>query len=265
MLSLQTGTYLPFIVLLNSFPSLVPAALVSRPWLSTSWSQARPGCSPPCTEPWVILRVMNKADRILSIQRKTRCDPTLPRCLPCERSGSVCEYFDTTRNKKINRNYVVHLQQKVRQLEAELSQYTDDDNDHPESAEDIVRPGGLVKLSESDETPRYLGPSSGIAMTRLLMDQAKRYTDSQRISELFPDVRARRMDRFDRMQSIVHMGASVSGPSGMAARKKNFPMVSEIPAQTLPARQVADKLVEVFNSRGKHPSQVPRTARPYLR
>ncbi|KAK7715141.1 hypothetical protein SLS64_003838 [Diaporthe eres] len=165
---------------------------------------------------------------------------------------AFCEYFDTTRNKKINRNYVVHLQQKVRQLEAELSQYTDDDNDHPESAEDIVRPGGLVKLSESDETPRYLGPSSGIAMTRLLMDQAKRYTDSQRISELFPDVRARRMDRLDRMQSIVHMGASVSGPSGMAARKKNFPMVSEIPAQTLPARQVADKLVEVFNSRAQY-------------
>lgn len=206
----------------------------------------------------------DKADKIFFLQRKTRCDPTLPRCLPCERSGSVCEYFDTTRNKKINRNYVVHLQQKVRQLEAELSQYTDDDNDHPESAEDIVRPGGLVKLSESDETPRYLGPSSGIAMTRLLMDQAKRYTDSQRISELFPDVRARRMDRLDRMQSIVHMGASVSGPSGMAARKKNFPMVSEIPAQTLPARQVADKLVEVFNSRGKLRTQVHTTIRASL-
>lgn len=149
-------------------------------------------------------------------------------------------------------------------MEAELSQFTDDDNDHPESAEDIVRPGGLVKLSESDETPRYLGPSSGIAMTRLLMDQAKRYTDSQRISELFPDVRARRMDRLDRMQSIVHMGASISGPSGMAARKKNFPMVSEIPAQTLPARQVADKLVEVFNSRGKGRAQLHPTMHPRL-
>lgn len=146
---------------------------------------------------------------------------------------------------------MVKLQDKVRQLEAELSQYTDEDNDHPESAEDMVRPGGLVKLSESDETPRYLGPSSGIAMTRLLMEQAKRYTDSQRISELIPDVRARRMDRLNRMQSIVRMGASISGPAGNIA-KKCFPMISELPAQTLPSRQVTDKLIEVYLSRGKH-------------
>jgi len=264
MLSLQTGRCPPFTFLADSCPSLPTTAVACTRWLAprNCWSRNRPGCSFPIREDLGHFESNDETDSIFSIQRKTRCDPTLPRCLPCERSGSVCEYFDTTRNKKINRNYVVHLQQKVRQLEAELTQYTDDDNDHPESAEDIVRPGGLVKLSESDETPRYLGPSSGIAMTRLLMDQAKRYTDSQRISELFPDVRARRMDRFDRMQSIVHMGASVSGPSGMAARKKNFPMVSEIPAQTLPARQVADKLVEVFNSRGKHRTQVHAAMRP---
>ncbi|KAF3766845.1 hypothetical protein M406DRAFT_89463 [Cryphonectria parasitica EP155] len=185
-------------------------------------------------------------------QRKTRCDPTLPRCLPCERSGSVCEYFDTTRGKKISRFYVVKLQEKVRQLEAELSQYTDEDNDHPESAEDLVRPGGLVKLNESDETPRYLGPSSGIAMTRLLMEQAKRYTDSQRISELIPDVRARRLDRLNRMQSIVDSGASISGPAGHAANKKSFPMISELPASTLPSPHITDKLVEVFMSRAQY-------------
>lgn len=138
----------------------------------------------------------------------------------------------------------------MRQLEAELSQYTDDDNDHPESAEDIVRPGGLVKLNESDETPRYLGPSSGIAMTRLLMEQAKRYTDSQRISELIPDVRARRMDRLNRMQSVVQMGASISGPAGHAAKQKNFPMVSEHAASTLPSRSVADRLIEMYHARG---------------
>lgn len=114
-----------------------------------------------------------------------------------------------------------------------------------------MRPGGLVKLHESDETPRYLGPSSGIAMTRLLMEQAKRYTDSQRISELIPDVRARRLDRLNRMQSVVNMGASVSGPSGAAGRKKSFPMISAHPAQNLPTRQVVDKLIEIFHSRGR--------------
>jgi hypothetical protein len=182
-------------------------------------------------------------------QRKTRCDPTLPRCLPCERSGSTCEYFDTTKGKKISRFYVVKLQEKVRALEAELGQYTDED-DFPKNDEDFVRPGGLVRLNESDETPRYLGPSSGIAMTRILMEEAKRYTDSSRISELIPEVR-------DRRQAAPHISAlgmrshSLAMPPQMAARKKSYPMISAVPAQNLPSRAIADKLVDVFHQRGK--------------
>ncbi|KAJ4271929.1 hypothetical protein NW762_000638 [Fusarium torreyae] len=167
-------------------------------------------------------------------QRKTRCDPTLPRCLPCERSGSTCEYLDAAKGRKINRYYVIKLQDKVRQLEAELSQYTDDENEYPKSNEDMVRPGGMVRLNGGDETPRYLGPSSGIAMTRLLMEQAKRYTDSKRISDLIPSVRARQA----RMQSI-----QMTGP---AARRKSYPMISDHPADNLPTRAVADKLLEIF-------------------
>ena len=30
--------------------------------------------------------------------RKTRCDPALPRCGPCERNNALCEYFDTVRH-----------------------------------------------------------------------------------------------------------------------------------------------------------------------
>ncbi|KAK0717968.1 fungal-specific transcription factor domain-containing protein [Lasiosphaeria miniovina] len=179
-------------------------------------------------------------------QRKTRCDPTLPRCLPCERSGSTCEYFDTTKGKKISRFYVVKLQEKVRQLEADLSQFTDEDNEYPRNNEEMVRPGGMVRLNETDETPRYLGPSSGIAMTRLLMEEAKRYTESNRIADLIPEVRERRIDRSNRMQSVVSMAGSISGPAG---RKKSYPMVSAYPAPGLPSRHVADKLVEIFNQR----------------
>ncbi|KAK1983611.1 fungal-specific transcription factor [Colletotrichum cereale] len=171
-------------------------------------------------------------------QRKTRCDPTLPRCLPCERAGSVCEYFDTTKGKKINRNYVIKLQEKVRALEAELRQYTDDDSEFSHVDEDIVRPGGLVRLNDTDETPRYLGPSSGIAMTRLLVQGAKLFTDSKRISELIPEVRARRMTR---MQSIVMT----------RDRKKSYPLISAHPAQALPNRPVANKLVDVFCQRSQ--------------
>ncbi|KAM0253298.1 hypothetical protein ACHAQJ_007352 [Trichoderma viride] len=169
-------------------------------------------------------------------QRKTRCDPTLPRCLPCERSGSVCEYLDTAKARKINRRYVITLQDKVKALEAELGQYTDEDGDHPPTNEELVRPGGMIRLSGNDETPRYLGPSSGIAMTRLLMAEAKRFTDTNKISDLIPEVRARSQAR---MQSIQMTGSG-------SRKKSSYPMVSECPAESLPTRPVADKLVEVF-------------------
>lgn len=174
-------------------------------------------------------------------QRKTRCDPTLPRCLPCERSGSVCEYLDAAKGRKINRYYVIKLQDKVRALEAELDQYTDEAADYPKSSEDIVRPGGMIRLSVSDETPRYLGPSSGIALTRLLMEEAKRFTDSKSIGELIPEVRARRQAR---MQSI-----QMAGTGTLTGHKKSYPMISELPAESLPKRAVANKLIDAFNQK----------------
>jgi hypothetical protein len=161
--------------------------------------------------------------------------------LPCERAGAICEYFDTTKGKKISRTYVIRLQDKVRALEAELSQYVEEEG-FPQNTEDIVRPGGLVRLDEDDETPRFLGPSSGIAMTRLVMEEAKKYTDSRTIRELVPEVRQRRTP-------VQSPDAAVTG------RKKSYPMISAVPAQTLPSRLVTDKLVEVFNQKGKwkHP------------
>lgn len=183
-------------------------------------------------------------------QRKTRCDPTLPRCLPCERSGSVCEYFDTTKGKKISRYYVVKLQEKVRALEAELGLYTDEE-DFPKNNEDLLRPGGLVRLNESDETPRYLGPSSGIAMTRVVMEEAKKYTDSNRISELVPSVRNRRPIAPESLQTVATRSMSFSIPPSASARKKSFPMISGVPAATLPSRVIVDRLLNVYQQRGK--------------
>ncbi|KAL2200269.1 fungal-specific transcription factor domain-containing protein [Corynascus similis CBS 632.67] len=177
-------------------------------------------------------------------QRKTRCDPALPRCLPCERSGSTCEYYDSAKGKRINRSYVVSLQKKVRQLEAELAQYTDQDSDYAHNHDDMIWPGGIVRLDAPDEIPRYLGPSSGTAMTRLLMEEAKRYAESRRIANLIPEVLARRAERRDRMQSVV-MG-SISGPSG---RTKSYPAHSIIPASALPSREIVDRLVRAFNDR----------------
>jgi hypothetical protein len=136
----------------------------------------------------------------------------------------------------------------VRELEAELAQYTDQEGEYPLNHDDMVSPGGIVRLDETDEMPRYLGPSSGTAMTRLLMEEAKRYAESRKIANLIPAVLARRAEQRDRMQSVV-MGGSVSGPSG---RKKSYPAHSIIPASSLPKREIVVGLVRAFNDRGGH-------------
>ncbi|KAI7114640.1 hypothetical protein KC316_g19193, partial [Hortaea werneckii] len=61
-------------------------------------------------------------------QRKTRCDPGLPKCGPCDRTSSVCEYYDSSKGHNVNRNYVVYLQHKVRELEEELERLESEDS-----------------------------------------------------------------------------------------------------------------------------------------
>ena len=137
----------------------------------------------------------------------------------------------------MSRTYVIRLQDKVRALEATLAQYTEEETSPPRP-EDAIRPGGLVRLNENDDTPRFLGPSSGIAMTRLVMEEAKKYTDSRSIRELVPEVSQRR--------------TPAQSPEAYTERKKSYPMISAVPAPTLPSRLVTDKLVEVFNQRGNY-------------
>jgi hypothetical protein len=162
----------------------------------------------------------------------------------------ACEFYDSTKGRIIDRSYLVRLKETVRQLEAEYARVLGDDDDYITNNEEIVTPGGMVRLNETDETPRYLGPSSGIAMTRLVMEEAKRYTESKRISELVPEVRARRTERMNRMQSVVSFRQSLAGPS---SRKKSYPMVSDHPAESLPSRAIADRLIEVYIQRGTFP------------
>ncbi|KAK6591963.1 fungal specific transcription factor domain-containing protein [Botrytis cinerea] len=124
---------------------------------------------------------------------------------------------------------------RCRQME--LSQLVEEEGNSPDS-EDIVRPGGLIRLNDDDETPRFLGPSSGIAMTRIVMEEAKKYTDTRSIRELVPEVRQRR--------------TPAQSPDTVSERKKSYPMISAVPAPTLPSRLVTDKLVEVFSQKAQY-------------
>ncbi|KAF2204024.1 hypothetical protein GQ43DRAFT_365482 [Delitschia confertaspora ATCC 74209] len=165
--------------------------------------------------------------------RKTRCDPGLPRCGPCERTNSHCEYYDPAKGTKIPRNYVVHLQHKVRDLEKQLADLERDDVEP--DPEDVMRGAAAVRIQESDES-KFLGPSSGITITRLVMQLAKQFTDSKSISEIVPDSRAKSIK-------------ATFSEEDKKPTSKVYPLISDVAAEELPNRDLTNLLVQLFYSK----------------
>jgi hypothetical protein len=177
---------------------------------------------------------------LIEKQRKTRCDPGLPRCGPCEKTNSQCEYFDQSKGTKVPRNYVVHLQHKVRELERRLEELEKDDLD-PEP-EDIVRHGARVHLQEHDES-KFLGPSSGIAITRLVMQLAKQFTDSESITDI--------VDQSQREHIKKQFEEEEEKPTS-----KVYPLISDVAAEDLPPRPLANLLVDLFRAKRRSNSSL---------
>lgn len=166
--------------------------------------------------------------------RKTRCDPGLPRCGPCERNNQKCEYFDPAKGRKVPRDYVVHLQHRVRDLEEKLAQVEKEDGDP--DPEEQLRGAASVRLQEHDES-KFLGPSSGVAITRLVMQLAKQFTNSTKIAEIVPEHRAHTIKK--QFQEEEEKPTS-----------KVYPLISEFAAEQLPPRELLDQLVQVFLLKG---------------
>ncbi|KAL9581247.1 MAG: hypothetical protein Q9212_004009 [Teloschistes hypoglaucus] len=103
--------------------------------------------------------------------------------------------------------------------------------------EAMVRSGGLVTLKENAET-RYLGPSSGIAITRLVMEMAKRQTHSTSIQDIISHTKARRI----RDRSTLESAKPTS---------KVYPLVSSVAAPELPSRNLTENLVDLFNRKAQ--------------
>jgi hypothetical protein len=170
------------------------------------------------------------------LQRKQRCDTGLPRCGPCERTNSHCEYFDQTKGVKIPRHYVVHLQHKVTELERQLEALENEDFEpDPES---IVRDGAAVRIQEHDES-KFLGPSSGIAITRLVMHLAKRFTQSESINDIVDQEKAEEV-------------AKIFEEEEKKTTSKVYPHISDVAAPELPERGLTNVLVRLFNAKGPY-------------
>ncbi|KAK5120593.1 hypothetical protein LTR85_006249 [Meristemomyces frigidus] len=163
-------------------------------------------------------------------QRKTRCDPGLPRCGPCERTNSVCEYYDSNKGQNVNRNYVVYLQHKVRELEEELDKVENEDS--AEDPEAMMRTAAAVRINDATES-KYLGPSSGIAITRLVMQLAKQFTDAKSIKDIVPEQRARQIkDLYQQEQA--------------KPTSKVYPLISDVAAVDLPNKHLANLLIQLY-------------------
>ena len=171
-------------------------------------------------------------------QRKTRCDAGLPRCGPCERSGTHCEFFDSTKQKTIPRSYVCHLQNKVRALENEvaskeaqlLAREAEARADAPPDNEELVRGIGSVKFGDYEHysEPRYVGSSSGVTVTRLVLESAKR--------DLAPG-------EFKDMTEQHRKNAVHSSPEPLDDSLR-------LPEPKLPPRQLGETLVSYFCKKG---------------
>ncbi|TKX22298.1 fungal specific transcription factor domain-containing protein 45 [Elsinoe australis] len=163
-------------------------------------------------------------------QRKTRCDPGLPRCGPCERTNAVCEYWDPSKRCNIKRDYVVWLQHRANELEKEIDRL--ENEDVTEDPELMMRSGAAVKLQDVDET-KFLGPSSGTQITRLVMQLAKQFTDSKTIKEIVPDARAR--------QAQEMYAVEAAKPTS-----KVYPLISSVAAEDLPNKDLLQLLYQLY-------------------
>lgn len=167
-------------------------------------------------------------------KRKGKCDPGLPRCSPCEKKNLHCDYYDPAKEERIPRNYVVYLQDKVRQLEADLDALTE--NSRQPDAEDLACGAAAVDIQESAES-KYLGPSSGIAMSRIVMQLAKQFTHVRSISEIVSDSTIRHVKELNTQEELK-------------PTSKIYPLVSNVAAEELPPLESTRQLLALFNLKG---------------
>lgn len=83
--------------------------------------------------------------------------------------------------------YVVHLQKKVQDLEEEVRRREAEltEVESPNS-EELVRGIGAVKFGDYEhyKEPRYVGSSSGITVTRLVLESAKKDLEPEEFKDL---------------------------------------------------------------------------------
>lgn len=102
----------------------------------------------------------------------------------------------------------------------------------------MARGAGLIKFSENDES-RFLGPSSGIAITRFVMELAKQYTKNKSIKDIVPTHTAQEIkEKFD-----VESAKPTS---------KVYPLISSVAAPSLPSHDLMERLIDLYMAKAQY-------------
>lgn len=133
------------------------------------------------------------------------------------------------------RSYVLHLQARVRELEAQITQREAILSDMEQSnTGELVRGVGMVKFNDEQGEPRFVGTSSGITMTRLVIDFAKKHLEKDSVKEIREHC------------NNFRQGQRINGTPGIQRQSP----VAQPGALELPSREVADILVGLFMQKG---------------
>ncbi|KAK2742716.1 hypothetical protein FQN57_005171 [Myotisia sp. PD_48] len=173
----------------------------------------------------------------LTACRKSKCTPGLPKCEPCRRTNSNCEYYDYARQATVPRTYISDLRDKIRALAKKIEDLENEIDTTPD-AEVMARRAGLIRFTEADES-RFLGPSSGIAITRFVIEMAKQNTDTKSIKEVVNDHTIKQVKSVFRVES-------------RKPTSKVYPMISSVAAESLPTPDLTGALVELFMRKSQY-------------
>lgn len=143
---------------------------------------------------------------------------------------------------KLPRNYVVHLQDRVKELERQLASLSTASSKTKHNIDSVGR-GVSVKIREGDEYPRFLGPASGIAMTRLVLEMARDLSDAKSIKEIITEQKAQELKQKYQNES--------SKPTS-----KVYPLISFVAAPGLPSLELTEQLVHNYNLKGRSPQKL---------
>lgn len=106
-----------------------------------------------------------------------------------------------------------------------------ENDDGGEDQEGMMR-AATVRMQDANE-PKFLGPSSGIAITRLVMQLAKQFTDATSIKDIVPEQQAREIKELYNQEQAK-------------PTSKVYPLISNVPATGLPTRPLVDHLVTIY-------------------